>query len=294
MELWALLSIAAAFLQNLRSALQKTLTGRAGVSGATFARFLYGLPWALALLAALAASGVAMPGATPAFAAWALLGAGMQIGATVLLLRLFSLRNFAVGNTFAKTETVQSALFGILLLGDRIAPLGWVAIGVSLAGLLLLSGPEGWRAASGGRATVIGLVCGAAFAMASIGYRGASLALAGDAGFVARAAFTLAAVLSVQTVAMGAWLAARDPEALRATLREWRIGAPAGAAGMAASFGWFAALTLQTAALVKAVGQIELVFSWLTARIAFRERPSLRETAGIALVAFGILLLLAA
>ena len=73
-------------------------------------------------------------------------------------------------------------------------------------------------------------------------------------------------------------------------LREWRIEALVGAAGMLASLGWFTAFTLVTVAEVKAVGQVELVFSWLTARYAFGERPSGRETVGIGLVAGGILL----
>ena len=74
-------------------------------------------------------------------------------------------------------------------------------------------------------------------------------------------------------------------------LAAWRLAAPVGLAGMLASLGWFAAFGLATAAEVKAVGQIELLFSWLTARLAFGERPSLRETAGIALVSFGIAVL---
>jgi drug/metabolite transporter (DMT)-like permease len=293
MELWAVLSVAAAFLQNLRSAAQKSLTGRVGVAAATFARFVFALPWALALVAALVAGGVRAPGPTVGFALWALAGALAQIAATLLLLYLFRLRNFAVGNTFAKTETVQTAVLGAALLGDRVGALGWTAIGVSFAGVLLLSGQGGLRAQLASRATAIGLASGAAFALASIGYRGASLALAGEAGFLVRAAFTLAAVLAIQTVAMAAWMALRAPGSIRATFVEWRLGALAGAAGAAASLGWFSALTLQTAALVRAVGQVELIFNWLTARLAFGERPSLRETLGIVLVAGGILLLLA-
>ena len=69
-----------------------------------------------------------------------------QIGATLLLLHLFSLRNFAVGNTFAKTETVQAVLFGLLLLGDRVGRSRWRAILVSLVGLVMLSGTRGLAA----------------------------------------------------------------------------------------------------------------------------------------------------
>ena len=90
---------------------------------------------------------------------------------------------------------------------------------------------------------------------------------------------------------MTLFMLARRPGEVGAVLRQWRIAAPVGAAGMLASLGWIAAFTLATAAQVKAVGQVELVFSWLTARFAFGERPSARETLGIALVAGGIVLL---
>jgi drug/metabolite transporter (DMT)-like permease len=289
--LWIAFSLGAAFLQNLRSALQKTLSQRIGVLGATFARFVFAAPWALLLVAGLLAGGAVPPGATPAFFGWAMLGAGAQIGATVLLLRLFALRDFAVGNAFAKTETVQAALFGALLLGDRVGALGWAAIAVGLVGLLLLSGPGGWRDGIATPAAGLGVAAGAAFALASIGYRGAALALEREAGFVLRASVTLAVVLALQTVAMAAWMAWRAPRTLGDVAAEWRIGALVGLAGMTASLGWFMALTLQTAALVKAVGQVELVFSWLTARLAFRERPSARETLGVALVGGAVVLL---
>ena len=51
--LWIPLTIAAAFLQNVRSALQKHLKGRLGTTGATFVRFGYGFPVAIAYLLAL-------------------------------------------------------------------------------------------------------------------------------------------------------------------------------------------------------------------------------------------------
>ena len=291
MPLWVAISIASAFLQNLRTALQKTLTPRVGVIGATYARFLFAAPWAVLLVAVLAAR-EGLPRPTAAFAAWGLIGAVAQIGATLLLLHLFSLRNYAVGNTFAKTETVQSALFGLVLLGDRIGPLAIAGILVSLVGLVLLSATRGFTGGILNRAALLGLACGAAFAMAGIGYRAASLALADTGGLLIRPAFTLAYVTLAQSVILTAWLWWRGDGSIRRVLGEWRIEALVGASGMLASLGWFTAFTLATVAQVKAVGQIELVFNWLTARFAFGERPSLRETAAIALVAAGIGLLI--
>ncbi len=291
MELWVAISLASAFLQNLRSALQKTLTPRVGLLGAAYARFVFAAPWAVALVAGLAGAGVPLPRPTMGFAAWGLIGAVSQIGATLLLLHLFSLRNFAVGNTFAKTETVQAALLGLVLLGDRIS--FWPLAGIlgSLTGIVLLSGTRGFGRGALNRAAGLGLASGAAFALSGIAYRGAALALHAD-GLLIRPAFTLACVTLVQTALMTLYMRIRAPGEVSAVLRHWRIAAPVGAAGMLASLGWFAAFTLVLVAQVKAVGQIELVFSWLTARFAFGERPTVRETLGIALVSGGIVLLI--
>jgi drug/metabolite transporter (DMT)-like permease len=291
MELWVAFSLASAFLQNLRTALQRSLTLRAGVLGATYARFLYAVPWAVLLVAALVWSGAPLPRPTTAFAAWGLVGALAQIAATLLLLQVFSLRNFAVGNTFAKTETVQSALLGLVLLGDTIAALPLAGILVSLLGIVLLSGQRGLTGGVFNRAARLGLASGAGFALSGIAYRAAGLALEAE-GLLIRPAFTLACVTLAQALLMGAWLRVSAPQSLAAVLRHWRIAAPIGAAGMLASLGWFAAFTLVPVALVKAVGQVELVFSWLTARFAFGERPSARETLAIGLVSGGILLLI--
>jgi drug/metabolite transporter (DMT)-like permease len=177
-----------------------------------------------------------------------------------------------------------------VLLGDTIAALPLLGILVSLLGIVLLSGKRGLLRGIFNPAAGLGLASGAGFALSGIAYRAAGLALEAE-GLMIRPAFTLACVTLAQALLMGAWLAARAPESLASVLRHWRIAAPIGAAGMLASLGWFAAFTLVPVAQVKAVGQVELVLSWLTARFAFGERPTLRETLAIALVSAGILLL---
>lgn len=292
MPLWVLISVAAAFLQNARTALQKSLTPRVGIVGATYARFLFAAPWAVAVvLGLLWHDGTGLPRPGIAFVAWALLGAVTQIAGTLLLLHLFSLRNYAVGNTFARTETVQSAVFGLVLLGDRLHGLAILGILVSLAGLVLLSSSRGLAGGALNRAAALGLACGAAFALAAIGYRAAALALPDTGGLLIRPAVTLAFVTIAQSVFLTGWLWLRHEGGVGAVLREWRLESMVGAAGMLASLGWFTAFTLVPVAQVKAVGQIELVFNWLTSRFAFGERPSRRETTAIGLVCAGIVLL---
>ena len=140
MELWVPITIGAAFCQNLRSALQKHLKARLSTTGATFARFAYAAP-----LAALYAFGLArlagfeVPRPNPTFLGYALIGGLAQITATALLVHLFSFRNFAVGTAYSKTETVQTAIFGILLLGDPLRLGGVLAILVSLVGVMAIA-----------------------------------------------------------------------------------------------------------------------------------------------------------
>ena len=220
-----------------------------------------------------------------------MLGGVSQITATALLVHLFGLRNFAVGTTFSKTETVQAALFGVVVLSDAITPMAGVALLVSLAGVAMISSVDGLRGGVFNRGALIGIASGTAFAVSGISYRGASLSL-GSGDFLIRATFTLACVLVFQTVIMAVWLAWKDSAQIGRVLKSWRVSALVGIAGGLASLGWFSAMTLQNAAYVKAVGQVELLFSFAVSVLVFKERSSGREVGGIILVSLGILLLL--
>lgn len=294
MELWIPITIAAAFFQNLRFMLQKSLKGRLSTLGVTFSRFLYAAPLAwLAVAALLAQPGVDWPGITPRFLIFAGLGAVGQIVATALVVALFSLRNFAVGVTFSKTETVTTALLSALILFEPVGGAAWVAIFVTAAGVIVMSGlPSRGNLATGifSRAAGIGIAAGAIFATASIGYRGAALGLA-EGGALIRAAVTLAMVTSFQTLLMAAWLGLREPGELRRVVANWRVAGWVGLTGMLGSFGWFTAFALQNAAYVKALGQVELVFTVLASVFFFRERLRAAEAVGILLVVAGMLLL---
>ncbi|MEE9453804.1 MAG: DMT family transporter [Paracoccaceae bacterium] len=291
MELWVLIAIGAAFLQNIRSALQKHLKGQLSNSGTTFSRFVFAVPLVVLFLAALVSSGNNLPAPNLRFTSFMALGGVAQIIATALLVYLFGLRNFAVGTTFSKTETIQAALFGVIILSDTISMAALFALGISLAGVVLISTPNGMRGGGSSRASLIGMASGAAFAVSGVSYRAASLALpSGD--FLIRATFTLASVLVFQTIIMAAWLRWREVGQITKVLASWRISAIVGLAGGLASLGWFSAMTLENAAYVKAVGQVELLFTFAVSTLIFRERSSGREITGITLVSLGILLLL--
>lgn len=294
--LWIPITLWAAFAQTLRNAAQRHLTRDLGTLGATLVRFLYGLPFAALWLWLVARfGGYTLPAPSGGFAFWVTLGAVSQIVATALLLATMQERNFSLGVAYSKSEIIQVAVFGLVFLGDAVTLATGLAVLLGTFGVLLLAPADkarplaslavGWTS----RAALLGLASGAGFALSAVGYRGAALALAG-APFLMAAASTLLVAQTVQTVLLGGWLLWRSREVVLRVFRAWRASLFAGFMGAAASAGWFTALTLETAAHVRTLGLIELVFSMAVARRFFREKLTALELTGVALLAAGIVL----
>ena len=299
-ELWIPLTIAAAFFQNLRSALQKHLKAHLSTGGATYVRFFYAWPFAVLYVWGLNEfGGFAIPAVNATFLVYCLLGGLSQIIFTFLLVWMFSFRNFATGTIYSKTETVQVAILGLLILGDPLSIAAGAAILISLIGVMALSvagtkiTPASLIASLGEKTTLIGLTCGAFLGASVVLFRGGALSLGGE-GFIMQAAFTLAVSVVFQTVMMGAYLAGRERGQLKAGIVHWRPSLSVGVAGALASIGWFSAFTLQNAAYVRALGQIELIFPIIVSAVIFREKIKSQEIAGIAFIIIGILILLLA
>lgn len=298
MPLWIPITIAAAFLQNLRSTWQKQLTGDLSAIAATYVRFAFGLPIASVYLWGLwAIGGIALPSPNGVFLFYAVVGALAQIIGTALLVAIFAYRNFAVGTTYSKTETVQAALFGLVVLGDKPSMGAVAAILVSFVGVVAISMAKSRLTAGnflrslGEKSTLMGVGSGAAYGIAAVSYRAASLSL-GREDVIMPAAYTLFLVLIIQTIAMTAWLFWREPDQLGGTMRVWKISSLVGVAGSLASIGWFTAMTMENAAYVRALGQIELVFTFASSHFLFKEKTGRLELFGIGLVIGGLLLLL--
>ncbi|MEM6578780.1 MAG: EamA family transporter [Pseudomonadota bacterium] len=297
LEPWILLSVMAAFFQTLRFMLQKKLSmGQLSALGATFARFAYAAPFA-ALLAAgsviVSGTVIAWPGGL--FWVYVLSGGLAQILATWCVVLLFAERNFAVGITFKKTEVIQTAIVGLIILGDRISLVGFCSILLGLVGVLVLSdaprpGETGLFRRFGNRAALLGLASGAFFAISAVGYRGATLEVASDIPFL-RAMLTVAAVTAAQSVFMALYLRWREPGELSRVWASRTTSVWMGLASLGGSVGWFTAFTLQNAAYVFAVGQVEVLFSMAASVLFFHERITRRELLGIALVTGSILIL---
>jgi drug/metabolite transporter (DMT)-like permease len=296
-EAWIPITVGAAFFQNLRSAIQKHLKGRLSNSGAAYARFFYALPLAAAYVLSLNRfAGFEYPDIHATFLLYCFLGGISQILFTVFLLWMFSFRSFAVGTTFSKLEVVMVAILGAIILGDDLGPFAVAAIFISALGVFALTaGQSGisFRSLVAGlvsKPTMIGLVCAAWLGGSVVFFRGASLSLEYD-NFIMSAGFTLAVSLLIQTVVMGAYLVIREPGELSRVLREWRWASLVGITGVLASIGWFSAFTLVNASFVRAVGQIELIFTYAATVFVFREKIRALESIGIALIGAGIIMI---
>lgn len=290
--LWPVFTLAAALAQTARNAMQRELSAGLGTVGATHVRFLFGFPFALlALGVMLPASGNALPTPGPAFWPWVVAGSLAQIGATALMLALMSARSFVVTIAYTKTEPVQVALFGLLFLGERVTRPAAIAIALATAGVMMMSWKPRAEAAATARPALLGIGSGALFALAAIGFRGAILSLQ-DATFFVASSFTLAVGLVLQAAILSLYLVLREPAVLAAIMRAWRPSLLAGFMGALASEFWFLGFALTTAANVRTLALVEVLFAQAVSLFVFRQGMTLREGAGIALLLAGVGLLL--
>lgn len=282
-------------MQSVRTAGQKRLAGEMSALGATSVRYLFGLPFALAWLwFLLAQEGGGLPAPSPVFLIYGLLASLLQILATILLVRLFTLRNFAVGSCYVRTEVLITALLGLALFGEAVSGLGWLAMCACVAGLILLTiARSGQTSDLWNLSALYGLGAGVAFALTSLLIRQASLSFGLDDALLA-AALTLAYMVVVQTFISVALLCLRRAAELKVIFQKWRLSLFVGVTSVIGSAGWFTAFTLERAAYVKTLGQIEFLLTLAISVFYFREAPSRVELLAMLILLGGVVLLLLA
>ncbi len=297
-SLWIPITIAAAFLQNIRSAMQKHLKTVMGTTSATFVRFGFGIPFACFYWLILHIGfEIPRPSLNSGFLFWVSIASVTQIGATFLLLHLFSFRNFAVGTAYSRTEPAQTALFAALVFGEFIPLSAILAISIAIVGLMIISVARTTLSARSILTSVfkpnalIGLASGTLFGIAAASYRAAAIRLE-DAVFIMQAATTLCVAIIFQSIIMFIWIALRQPGELLKIRKAWKPSLIVGFFGATASFGWFTAFTLQSAALVKVLAQIEMIFTFAASAFVFRESISKLEILGCLLISTGIVVLI--
>ena len=298
MELiWIPIAMAAGLMQALRTAGQKALNAHLGTWMTTYVRSVYGLPVMLGYLWIVTEiEGRGMPAISAEYLFHCAMTALSQVVATYLLIVLFQMSNFAVGTMLTKTDIMQAAIIGTLLFSETISPTGWLAIMLTVIGVILMSAGRVQGRLRGGllgavfsRATMIGLASAFLFCLSYLFLREASLTLQEGSTFH-RGAWSVVIVTTMQVVGLGIWLLiyqrpefARLPGLVKPSIF-------IGITSALGSIGWFTAMAMENASYVKAVGQTEVIFTLLISTLYFRERIRPIEYAGIGVIVLAILL----
>lgn len=291
--MWIPITLAAATFQILRTARQHELRSVLSTAAAGFVRYAYGAPLAILLGVVLfGVLGRGLPDVPARF--WPIVAvAGVaQIGATIALLQSFKLRDFAVGTVYSKTEVLIVAVLGLFGLDELLSPVGWIGTVLVTVGVLWLASRGsllGLLRRAGDPAAMTGLLAAAGFAGAAVGIGEAARSLGGAPSFD-RAVFTLTVLLVVQTVLNLGWFVAREPDQIVRTLRAWRPAMWVGAFSLLGSIGWAWGFTLESAAKVRTLGQVELIIAFAIAHVTLGERHTRADYAASALVLAGVVL----
>lgn len=292
MYTWIYFTLLAATMQAVRTAGQKKLSGHINTMATTCVRYLFALPFAWAYLFFIAGYyHLDLPDLSPKFVQYASIGAVMQIIGTAALVVAFKYRNFAVATSLAKTEAIQVAIVGAMLFSTTLSVLGWFSVIVGVVGLIIVSKVKFTLAdIISNPGAGFGLASGLALAITTLLIREASLSL--NTHLMLSAAFTLVFMITIQTVLTIVYLLLTDRQQLIKMIRFWQLSLFVGVTSVLGSIGWFTAASYQNAAYVKALGQIEFFITlFLTYRL-FKEKITVQEYIGMALIILSVVVLL--
>ena len=294
MELWIIFTLLAVIMQSVRTAAQKQITREISVQSATLVRFLFGIKFAA--LYFFLTIWIFQPinfELNIKFIFSGALASVSQVLATVFLIKALTLKNFAVGTALAKTEALLTAVLGSIFFSAYLNPMGYLSILFGVCGLLIASN---WNVTfkdlSDNQSIRYGLGAGLGFALASLWIRDASLSL--EIPRIVSAAAVLLYMVILQSLICLVWISVKEPEQFMLIKKNLKSSLFIGFTGVLGSIGWFTAMSLQNAALVKTLGQIEFIASLLITYLYFNEKISTREYLGIAFIALSLLLLIGA
>ncbi len=295
--MWILLTLGAVTFQVIRNGLQKTLKKQLSDTTITWTRFLFSLPIILSLLTYICFTQLASITSLPkSFFIYCALAGLFQILGNISLVNLFGKRNFTVGITYMKTETVQTAIIATILLGEFLDFKAINAVILATLGVILLSplAQQGKKFFSKlfDKTALIGIACGFFFTITAIFIKKAIL-ITEYSGFYA-ALLTLLFMNLAQNILL-LFYTAKISDLKTECHKLANNLKPAAAIGVLSFFGsicWFYAFALADLTLVKLVGQTEVIFSFFISHRLFKEEISRLEIAGIILIMLSIILII--
>ena len=293
---WILVTVIAAFFQNLRSSFQKKINKEVSTIASTYVRFSFALPLVLLLFVLYfrEVSIIKEIIMQPSFLLNVTVASIFQVLFTFVLLYLFKFSNFVVGTSLSKTEIIQVAIFEYLILNEKLSILGISGIIISTVGVIILSikNLKIFLKNIFSKTTLIGLISGLFLALSVVYFRTAALSLENFDSNFEKVLSTLLFGLLIPTLILTIYLLIFERGEFRKLYKDKYDCMLIGVGGFFASLSWFYAFTLIQASFVRAVGQIEILFSYFSSKYLFKEKIRVIEIIGILIFVIGVTILL--
>jgi drug/metabolite transporter (DMT)-like permease len=293
---WVIFTVLAAFFQNLRTSLQKRLNKNLSLVASAYVRFAFALPFAFIIFfinfRSLDIVQIILDQNN--FIYYTFLGAIFQVIFTLLLLYLFKFSNFVVGTSLSKTEVIQIAIFEYIILKDKLNLFGIIGIIVATIGVIVITIKDVKLFFRNffSKVTLIGLTTGLILGLSVVYFRAAALSLENFSSNFDKAITTLFFGLFIQTAVVTTYLLTFEKSEFKKFYQNKVEICLTGLAGFLATLSWFFAFTLIQASFVRAVGQIEILFSYMSSKYLFKEKITFIEIMGIIIFISGATLLL--
>ena len=293
---WIVTSVMGAFFQNARSSIQKKLNTEMSLMASTYVRFAFSLPILFVVFFIYFGNFnyfiISVQNSN--FITYVILASVLQISFTLLFLYLLKFTNFLIGTALSKTEVIQIAFFEFIILKDYLNFYALLGIMISTIGVIIFSTKDLKNIINGffSKSTVIGLLCGTLLALSVVFYRGSMEFLEFTNKNFDRALLTLFAATIIQTSLITFYLLIFEITEFKKIKSNIKLSSLAGFFGFSATISWFYSFSLVQAALVRAVGQIELLFSYVSSRFMFKEKVRYIEIFGIIIFIFGLILVI--
>ena len=293
---WVIFTVLAAFFQNLRTSLQKRLNKNLSLVASAYVRFAFALPFAFIIFfinfRSLDIVQIILDQNN--FIYYTFLGAIFQVIFTLLLLYLFKFSNFVVGTSLSKTEVIQIAIFEYIILKDKLNLFGIIGIIVATIGVIVITIKDIKLFFRNffSKVTLIGLTTGLILGLSVVYFRAAALSLENFSSNFDKAITTLFFGLFIQTAVVTTYLLIFEKSEFKKFYQNKVEICFTGLAGFLATLSWFFAFTLIQASFVRAVGQIEILFSYMSSKYLFKEKITFIEIMGIVIFISGATLLL--
>ena len=293
---WIVITIFGAFFQNLRSSIQKKLNANVSTIASTYVRFAFALPFATLLFFIYFRNFeiISVILVQSNFVYYTILASVFQIIFTFILLYLFKFSNFVVGTALSKTEVIQVAIFEYFLLKDKLNIFGVFGIIIATIGVIIISVKDLKLFFNNffSKTTLIGLTTGLFLALSVVFFRAAALSLENFSSNFEKAISTLFFGLVIQTFIITIYLCIFERSEFKKFYDNKFESFLAGFAGFMATMSWFFAFTLIQASFVRALGQVEIFFSYLSSKYLFKEKITISEIVGILIFVSGVAIML--